>query len=406
MPQSRSRLTPVDEALAALLADCGLVVGTERLALGDALGRVLAEDQLAPVDVPPTDNSAMDGYALRAVDAAAGASLPVSQRIAAGHAPRPLKPGTAAQIFTGAEMPEGADTVVMQEDCQREGAQVRLTAAAERGQHVRPRGQDMVRGQQVIAAGTRLDGAALGLLAAVGIAEIPVYRRLRVAVLSTGDELVEPGRPLGPGQIYNSNRIMLLALLRQLGFEAVDGGIVPDTLPATLAALDAVAGRADCIISSGGVSAGEEDHVKTALQQGGQLQLWKLAIKPGKPLAYGRYRGKPFFGLPGNPASSFVTLLIVARPCLLQMQGRRTGRPRRWRLPAAFCWTEAGSRQEYLRVRVEELDGRQVVSRYPNQSSGVLASAVWADALAIIPPGTTLAPGDAVEVVLLSELLA
>ncbi len=395
---------PVEQALAQQLADAP-ELPVESVALETALGRVLRQPVVSTLDVPPADNSAMDGYALRAADAAEGTVMPISQRIAAGSVGAPLAAGTAARIFTGAELPPGADSVVMQEDCREQDGQVQINTTVRAGQHVRPRGQDIAVGATLLAAGHRLAAADLGLLASVGVTELNVSRRLTVALLSTGDELVEPGQPLAPGQIYNSNRPMLRALLEGMGCAVIDGGIVEDTAEATAAALREAAASADVVISTGGVSAGEEDHVKNQVEKLGELKLWKLAIKPGKPLAYGRVQGKPFFGLPGNPASSFVTFCLLARPYLLKLQGCSELMPQPWQLRADFNWPKPGRRQEYLRARISHAGGEPRVSLYGNQSSGVLASVSWANALVVLPPGETVAAGDKVDVLLMSDLL-
>jgi molybdopterin molybdotransferase len=353
--------------------------------------------------VPPADNSAMDGYALRASDV--GQPLAVSQRIPAGAVGVALEPGTAARIFTGATIPAGADCVVMQESSKEEGGRVALIGSVQVGQNIRPRGQDINAGETVLSQGRLLRPQDLGLLASIGCAAVNVYRPLRVAVLSTGDELVEPGSgELRDGTIYNSNRYTLGGLLRGINMEFVDCGIVADDPDATARALQEAAACADCIITSGGVSVGEEDHVKSQVERLGQLALWKLAIKPGKPLAFGHVDETPFIGLPGNPTSVFVTFCLIARPFLLKMQGLDEKlSPRLW-ASAKFTVPRPGSRQEYLRVTLENTEHGIEASRFPNQSSGVLSSVSHCNALAIIPTGSTVEQGDKVEVLLLDSL--
>nr|WP_277602396.1 gephyrin-like molybdotransferase Glp [Parahaliea mediterranea] len=397
-------MLPVTEALAAMLGHAPAAPAVRGVALGEALGAILAEDVVATIDVPAQDNSAMDGYALRAADASR--PLSVSQRIPAGTAPEPLAPGTAARIFTGAPIPAGADTVVMQEDCREEGGQLVIEATPAPGDHIRPRGQDLAAGSTVLRAGRRLKPQDLGLLASVGAASVAIYRPLKVAVVSTGDELVEPedGAALRPGQLFNSNRYMLAALLEGLGMQVIDGGILPDDGPATGAAFERLAGEADCIISSGGVSVGEEDHVRAQVERLGELTLWRLAIKPGKPLAFGHVRGTPFIGLPGNPTSSFVTFCLLARPFLLKSQGASDWEPLAIPVRAGFSVARPGTRQDYLRVSLERQGDSLVARRFANQSSGVLSSVCFSDALAVVPVGATVCEGDLVEVLLLDSL--
>jgi molybdopterin molybdotransferase len=402
---ARAPMMPMEEALERLLSQVAALGRTEAVATPLARGRVLARDLVSPLDVPPYDNSAMDGYAMRAADVAAqggeGAVLAVSQRVPAGSVPVALQPGTAARIFTGATVPEGADAVLMQEHCEAiadpAGAglgQVRINAALTPGLHIRRRGEDLRIGQTVLSAGARLNAASLGLAATAGAAALTVAARPRVALFSTGDELVLPGQPLGPGQIYNSNRTTLHALLLAMGCEVRDLGIVPDTLDATRAALRDAAKDADLILSSGGVSVGEEDHLKPALEREGRLDLWQIAIKPGKPLAFGEvtsHGGRTWFmGLPGNPVSSFVTFLLFVRPVLLRMQGATQLAPRGFQLPAEFTWTKADKRREFLRAKLSDAGGLQL---FGNQSSGVMSSAAWADGLIDLPPGSTVEPG-------------
>ena len=398
-------LLPVAEALSQILAGVQPPAEIEEVPLIDSLGRVLASDQVSPLAVPGEDNSAMDGYAVRLADMGAG-PLPVAQRIPAGVTGEPLLPGTVARIFTGAPVPAGADAVVMQEDCTVSPAGVVIDTQVSAGQHIRPAGQDIERGSTVLVAGRRLRPQDLGLLASIGCATVPVFRLLRVAILSTGDELVEPGAgPLAPGQVYNSNRYTLAGLLRSLNITVIDGGIVPDDPDATREALQQAADKADCVITSGGVSVGEEDHVKQQVDSLGHLDLWKLAMKPGKPLAFGRIGTTPFIGLPGNPSSVFVTFCLIARPYLMRLQGVTDSATPSLQVRAGFTVERPGSRQEYLRVTVENSPAGLVACSYANQSSGVLSSVSHSNALAVIPPGTAVAPGDAVEVLLL-DLLA
>lgn len=395
-------LMPVEQALAQLLAlaEAAPISDAESLPLAEAEGRVLASALLAPLDLPPWPNSAMDGYALRLADWH-GEPLPVSQRIFAGHAPQPLQPGTCARIFTGAPLPDGADCVEMQENtADVEEGRVRFLEPLKAGQNIRPQGQETRKGEQVMNAGTRLGPIELGLAASLGYDRLQVVRKVRVAVLSTGDELVEPGLPLGPGQIYNSNRQLLVSWLQRLGCEVVDAGILPDDLARTRACLAELVG-VDLILSTGGVSVGEADYLGAALREAGELALWKLAIKPGKPLTFGHYRGVPVIGLPGNPASTLVTFGLLARPYLLRRQGVADVTPLRFDLPAGFDWPKPGTRREYLRARIEQ--GQ--VRIYKNQSSGVLRSAAWAEGLVEVREGSTPKQGDYVPFIPFSELL-
>jgi len=424
-------LQPFDEALAALLGNATPVTGTETLDTIDCDARVLAADLRSTLDVPPHDNTQMDGYAVRRADLAqasepAPVRLPVAQRIPAGHVGRALAAGEAARIFTGGLVPDGADAIVMQEHARVEGEHVVFTGCPEPGQWIRRAGEDIRAGGVILPAGTRLSPQATGLAASVGLARLDVRRRVRVACFFTGDELAMPGEPLRPGAIYNSNRFVLVSLLRRLGCVVHDLGNVPDSLPATRDALRRAAAGNDLIVTSGGVSVGEEDHVKPAVQAEGELRMWQIAMKPGKPLAYGRVRrgsdgqadrgGAPvagsgqgaggdyahFIGLPGNPVSSFVTFVLMVRPFVLRLQGALDVAPRTLSMRADFDWPKPDRRREFLRVRINERGG---LERFPNQSSAVLTSTVWGDGLVDNPPQQPVAPGDVVRYLPFAALL-
>lgn len=388
----------VDDALERVLQSIVPVDGIERIPTMEARGRVLAESQVSELDVPTHDNTQMDGYAVRMADCHSGhARLRVSQRIPAGHVGTALAPGSAARIFTGGLIPSGADTVVMQEDTTAEtgedGDFVVIHATPKPGDWIRRAGEDIHSGATILSSGTRLNAQELGLAASVGRATLPVRRRLNVAIFFTGDELAMPGQPLKPGAIYNSSRFTLRSLLEDLDCSVTDLGIVPDTLSATRSALRRAAQGHDCIITSGGVSVGEEDHVKPAVEAEGHLDLWQIAMKPGKPLAFGRVGGTLFLGLPGNPVSSFVTFLLFVRPALLRLQGALDVAPMAFAIRADFDWKNPDRRQEYLRVRLNSSGGLDL---FPNQGSAVLTSTVWADGLVENPPSKAIAAGDIV----------
>ena len=414
---SRAPLTPLEDALAAVLAQAQPLPGAAFVDLLQADGRVLAADCIAPLQVPPLDNSAMDGYAVRSAEVAqAGTALPVSQRIPAGQVGTALQPGTAARIFTGAPLPPGADAIVMQEDCTvLDDGRVRFDAAPQPGQFVRRAGQDIALGSTALQAGLRLTPAALGLAASLGLAQLPVARRPRVALFSTGDELALPGsiapQDLPPGHIFNSNRYVLASLLQRWGCEVVDGGILPDDRAATHAALAQAAEDCDLLVTSAGVSVGEEDHVRPVVEQLGALSLWKIAMKPGKPFAFGHLRrsgGDPaagrahFIGLPGNPVSSLITALVLLRPFVLALQGASVVQPPAHWLTADFEITQRDSRREFLRARRNAAGQLEL---FTNQNSGVLTSTVWAEGLVDNPAQTLIARGDSVRFLPFSELL-
>jgi molybdopterin molybdotransferase len=395
----RKPMLSVREALDFLLSVARPVDGIEMISTLEANGRVLAQDQASTLNVPSADNTQMDGYAVLAADCASGsAKLAVAQRIPAGHVGEPLAAGTAARIFTGALIPEGADAVVMQEQCEVEGDSVIIRHTPQPGEWIRRTGEDIVAGSVILPIGTRLRAQELGLAASVGLASLPVRRRVRVAVFFTGDELAMPGEPLAPGAIYNSNRFTLRGLLENLGCEITDFGIVPDSLDATRSTLREAARGHDLIITSGGVSVGEEDHIKPAVEAEGRLDMWQIAVKPGKPLAFGEVCGEGgaafFLGLPGNPVSSFITFLLFVRPFLLRLQGdTKPVEPLAYAMRADFDWPKADRRNEFLRARVNAQGGLDL---FPNQGSGVLTSTVWGDGLIDNPPGHPVAKGDIV----------
>jgi len=410
----RAPLRALDEALAELLEQAEPLSGSQSVATFDADGRVLAQDLIASLDVPGHDNSSMDGYAVRSSDLSATSVLKVTQRIAAGSSGHLLEAMAAARIFTGAPVPPGADAVVMQEDVETlDAEQVRVSVVPPAGQWIRRRGEDVASGTAVLARGERLGSAALGLAASIGFDQLQVCRPVRVALFSTGDELVMPGTvapaDMPPGAIYNSNRFFLRSLLKRLGCEVTDLGIVPDKLDATIAALAAASQTHDLILTSGGVSVGEEDHIKPAVQALGELKLWQMAIKPGKPFAYGRVQASAlapqahFIGLPGNPGSSFVTFLLLVRPFVLKLQGATALAPAAMPAVARFSWPKADKRREFLRVKLLPSGGLDL---FANQSSGVLTSVVWGDGLVDNPPGQVIVPGDIVRFLPFSSLLS
>lgn len=403
---SGSGLRPVDEAIAALMDFAPLAPPTVRVDLENALGRILAKDIHSPIDLPLWDNSAMDGYALRSADMGlSGARLKIAGYIAAGDAAEvELQPGQAMRIFTGAPLPPGADSVIAQEDCEVDGDWLQVPVVAH-GSHVRRRGEELREGDALLSAGKRLRAQDLGLLASVGLDGVSVHRPLRVCLLSSGDELREPGEPLAPGQIYNANRFSVGALLRGWGIEVHDYGVLADTLAASRDALSLAASEWDVLITSGGVSVGDRDYLKQAIRELGELHLWKLKMQPGKPLAFGSVAGKPWIGLPGNPAAALVTALVVARPFLWRAQGRSEVETLPVTLPAGFDWSTANSRRQYLRARLE-LDSAGVarICLHPQQGSAMLRAASWADGLAVVEAGRTLHAGEPLPFLSFSEL--
>jgi molybdopterin molybdotransferase len=402
------------QALDHLLSHAKPVTENESVPMQASLGRILAENVNSLVDVPPLDNTSMDGYAVRTADTQnPGSVLKIAQRIPAGSVGTELQVGTAARIFTGAPVPSGADAVVMQEDCtipENSTDQVQVNEVPTSGQWIRRRGEDLTVGKTALTAGTFLRPQELGVAASAGLTHLNVKRRVKVAAFFTGDELSLPGEPLKPGGIYNSNRDTLLACLKSLGCDATDLGIVPDRLDATRAALRKASKDHDLIITSGGVSVGEEDHIKPAVTAEGRLDLWQIAIKPGKPLAFGAVRKSDqatdgeawFIGLPGNPVSSFVTFLLFVRPFILKLQGREAKQTQSYLMRADFNWLKADRRNEFLRVKLNNNGGLDL---FPNQSSGVLTSASWGDGLVDCPPNQAIKAGDLVKYIPFDALL-
>jgi molybdopterin molybdotransferase len=384
--------------------------GIDTVALKDAAGRILAAPIVAPGDVPPHDNAAVDGYAVRFADLAPGGPtvLPVTGRAAAGHPlGRAARAGEATRIFTGAPMPEGADTVLMQEDCRESGGSVHLPPGIKRGANRRKRGEDVGAGATVLAPGRRLRPQEVGLAASLGRTDLPVYDRLKVALFSTGDEVREPGAALPPGAIYDANRYTLMALLAGLGCSVSDLGILPDRAGAVRAAIGAAAAAHDLVVTSGGMSTGEEDHVKAAVEALGKLHFWRLAIRPGRPVAMGQVGGVPFIGLPGNPVAVTVTFVLLARPLILRLSGAREIAPRLYRVAAGFAYAKKASRAEYLRAWLERGgDGGWIAQKFPRDGAGIISSLVAADGLVAIGEGVTeVTPGSAVDFLPFSEVL-
>ncbi len=404
---TKQTLMPVDQALELLLDSAIPSDKTETIDLVKAGGRILAENLCSNINVPPADNSAMDGYAVRSADflSAEKQSLLISQRICAGEVGVSLEANTAARIFTGASIPTGADAVIMQEYCKVEGDHVITSGPISAGTNLRKAGEDIASGDIILKIGDKLKPQDLGLAASVGISKLKVYRRLRVGIFFTGNELREPGTKLNAGQIYNSNRYTLRGLLDNLNCEIIDLGIVKDTLQATRDAMLEAAERSDLVMTSGGVSVGEEDYVRIALEELGQLKLWRINIKPGKPLAFGKIGNTPFLGMPGNPVSVFATFCVFAHPYIQKKSGATDVLPNSFMVSAGFEWKKKGYRCEYLRARVErDASGQSSITLFPHQGSGVLTSTSWANGLAIIPPKTMINKGDRIEFIPFSEM--
>ena len=401
-------LKPMDEALQHLLSLASPITETETLATENTLGRILASEQTSNINVPGYDNSAMDGYAIRSADCNQNdATLTVNQRIPAGTIGSELEPNCAARIFTGAPIPASADAVVMQEECEVDGNQLSLQRRIKAGENIRPRGNDIAAGSSVLESGIRIRPQEMAQAASVGLATLPVYRQLKIATFTTGDEIINPGTQLKDGQIYNSNRYIISGLLQGMGCEVIDLGRVADDFSATKKALLNAATKADLILTTGGVSVGEEDHVKNAVAEIGELNLWRIRIKPGKPLAYGVIEGTPFFGLPGNPVSSFVTFLLLVRPYLRKMQGIEHPENIPQQVRAGFNWDRARKRREFARVKLnKDSSGNVQAELYPKQGSDVLSSMTWADGLAEIPEDQTIKIGQLIDYYPFSELLS
>ncbi len=403
-----SGLKSYEEAVDLLLSHARPMQDMQTLALHDALGRVLAAPVKSSINVPGWDNSAMDGYAVRVADIAAeGTKLKISQRIPAGVAPQPLEPGTAARIFTGAPVPEGADAVVMQELTCQQDDEVVINTIPQPGAHIRRAGEDIRADEEIMQPGERLLPQHLGLAASVGVGNLQVWRRPKVAILASGDELQMPGETLEPGMIFNSNIFTIAGMLRSLGCEVIDLGQVEDTLEATKQALLDAAAQSDLVIASGGVSVGEEDHVKPAVEALGELNMWKVAIRPGKPVAFGHIGKTPFIGTPGNPVSLFVTFLLFARPFIRKLAGLNDVLPTSIQATAGFKWNKPDKRREFHRARLEKQeDGSDIVHVHPSRSSAVLSSTTWANGLVILPENQTIQPGDKIQFLPFCELLS
>jgi len=403
------KMLTTDEAIHFLLDRSVATSKTETVNILDALGRVLAEPITSTLNVPPLDNSAMDGYVTRFVDLNSGSetTLPISQRIAAGYVGDALEPGTAARIFTGAPVPEGADTVIMQEQCQQQGDAVVINGKINKGDHIRRAGEDIIEGSEVMSVGQKLRPQDMGLIASVGIAEVLVYKKITVAIFSTGDELLTPGEAVQPGKIFNSNRYTLTGLLKKVGCEIIDLGCISDDLDKTVEAMQAASEQADLIMTTGGVSVGEEDYIKLAIDKLGSVEMWRVAMKPGKPVAFGEVNKIPFIGLPGNPVSVFVTFCLFARGVIRTMQGCKEVLPRKMQVAIDFAWPKKGPRREFVRGQlITNEQGKQVAQTYSSHSSGVLTSTTWAQGLIEIPENTQLKKGAMLNWLDFSELLS
>jgi len=405
----QEKMLTTDEAIRFLLERSAAIDKVETVKTLDALGRVLALPVTSTLNVPPLDNSAMDGYVTRFADLNndGETSLPISQRIAAGYVGDKLQEGTAARIFTGAPVPEGADTIIMQEQCAQQDDTVVISGKINKGDHIRRAGEDITQGSEVMSVGQKLRPQDMGLIASVGIADIKVFKKVRVAIFSTGDELLMPGEAVQPGKIYNSNRYTLTGLLQKAGCEIIDLGCIADDLDATVVAMKHAAAQADIIMTTGGVSVGEEDYIKLAIDKLGSVEMWRVAMKPGKPVAFGEVDKTPFIGLPGNPVSVFVTFCLFARAVIRRMQGCHDVLPRKMQVVAGFDWPRKGPRREFVRGQLQlDEHGQQQAQIYASQSSGVLTSTTWAQGIIEIPEDTTVKQGDVLNWLDFSELLS
>lgn len=402
-------LMSTDDALTLLFDSAIVSTQTEISSLDSSIGRILAKDIHSKINVPGFDNSSMDGYTI-ALDenntSMTNQSFDVVDRITAGSTGNELKRGNAARIFTGAPIPPGANTVVMQEECQAsdDGSQITIKRAINLKENIRPTGNDILKNDVILSAGKKIEPQDIALAASVGIAELEVFKKLKAGVFFTGDELVEPGKPLTPGKIYNSNRYALVALLNKAGCDVINLGNIKDNLDSTCNALERLSSECDLIITSGGVSVGEEDHVKPAVEKLGKLSLWRIKMKPGKPLAYGQVRNIPFIGLPGNPVSSFVTYCIFALPFIKKMQGNSNFKTETIKVKANFDCKRAKPRREFARVRIDYSSEIPLANLYPKQGSDVMSSIVWADGFIEIPENTTFENGTILNYYPLTEL--
>jgi len=386
-----------DEALAYLLKQATITLKTDTIHITQALGKTLAEDIVSKINVPPHDNSMMDGYALNLSDLQKTNTFIVSQRIAAGEQGSELEKGTLARIFTGAAIPQGVNAVIMQEETEQVLDQIKITAKTTRGgQNIRLKGEDIAINAVILKKGHLLKAQDLGLITSIGISKVKIYQPLTIATFTTGSELLEPSEPPQQGKIYNANRYILAGAIPQLGFKLIDLGVINDTLTNTIQAMEKAASMADIVITTGGVSVGEEDHIKPAIEQVGKLDMWKVKMKPGKPIAYGNINDTPFIGLPGNPVSAFATFNLFAKPYLLKMQGQIKCVPEPMWLTANFSTTKTNFRRDFARAKLVNNQQETSVELYPNQGSGVLSSTVWADGFVVIPEETIINKGDKV----------